>query len=205
MKIIELENVYKKYKKNIILNKINYTFEQGKCYLIVGENGSGKTTLLKAILSLINISGIIKKEKLTIGYIPDSLSFPEYVTVYSFLYNVGLIKKVKPQKIEVFLDIVLKEWDLYKCKNQKIKELSKGMKQKVLILQAMMNNPSVYIFDEALNGLDFNMQIKLIDFIKTMKENNKTIIITSHYANMYKEIVDKMLIIKDGEINEGFN
>lgn len=205
MKIIELENVYKKYNKKIILNKINYAFEQGKCYLIVGENGSGKTTLLKAILSLINISGVIKKEKLTIGYIPDSLSFPEYVTVYSFLYNVGLIKKVKPQKIKIFLDIVLKEWDLYKCKNQKIKELSKGMKQKVLILQSMMNNPSVYIFDEALNGLDFNMQIKLIDFIKTMKENNKTIIITSHYVNMYKEIVDKMLIIKDGEINESFN
>lgn len=209
MKTIETKNLKKSYgfgrSKKDILKNVNLIFEEGKCYLFVGENGCGKTTLLKAILGLIKIKGTVSVENQEIGYVPDNMIFPEYITLYQFLYNMGLIKEMKPNSIKRTLDILITEWELKEHSNKKIRELSKGMKQKILIIQAMMNNPRIYIFDEVLNGLDSAMQNKLLNFIVMMKKTKKTIIITSHYYDMYKSIANRVISIIDGETNERLN
>ncbi|MDD3171649.1 MAG: ABC transporter ATP-binding protein [Bacilli bacterium] len=209
MKTIETKNLKKSYglgrSKKDILKNVNLIFEEGKCYLFVGENGCGKTTLLKAILGLIKIKGTVSVENQEIGYVPDNMIFPEYITLYQFLYNMGLIKGMKTNSIKRTLDILITEWELKEHSNKKIRELSKGMKQKILIIQAMMNNPRIYIFDEVLNGLDSAMQNKLLNFIVMMKKTKKTIIITSHYYDMYKSIANRVISIIDGETNERLN
>lgn len=82
------------------------------------------------------------------------------------------------------------------AKEKKLKELSKGMLQKILIIQSLMVDADVYVFDEVLNGLDVNNQNKFLDYLKVLKDNNKLIIITSHYSDYYKKIVDEIIDMK---------
>lgn len=200
MRIIELKNLSKIYR-NPVLQDINYTFEKGKTYLVIGENGSGKTTLIRLICGLINPSnGIVDKVSNDISYVPDNLNFPDFLNVYKFLYNLGLIYKISRSKLDELINNLLEEWEL--DKNYKMKELSKGMRQKVLIINSILRNGDIYIYDEPLNGLDKDMQIMFIQEIKKLKELEKTIIIISHQANKFKKIYDYKLIIKNGIIYE---
>lgn len=203
MKIIELVNLTKKYKYPV-LYKLNYEFYDGKTYLIVGENGSGKSTLVKLILGLINpSSGYIKKEVSDISYVPDNLIFPEFLSIKDFLFNLGLIYKVEEKRLVELINELLNRWEI--DGGLKLNELSKGMRQKVLLMQAFIMDGSIYIFDEPLNGLDKEMQEVLIDEINKLKRRNKTIIIISHQLNEFENFYDYKLTIKDGLMNEEFN
>ena len=99
------------------------------------------------------------------------------------------------------VDYYLKYWQIEKDKNKKLKELSKGMLQKVIITQALLGKTDVLIFDEALNGLDSTMQKKLLKLIEENKKE-KIVLITSHYKDYYNAVIDKTLIIKDGRLWE---
>lgn len=203
MKIIELVNITKNYKYPV-LYKLNYVFLEGKTYLIVGENGSGKSTLAKLILGLINpSSGYINTQASDISYVPDNLIFPEFLTIRAFLFNLGLIYKVKEVRLVDLINELLLRWEI--DGSLKLNELSKGMRQKVLLMQAFIMDGSIYIFDEPLNGLDKDMQDVLIIEINKRKVRKKTIIIISHQLNEFRDTYDYKLTIKDGLINEELN
>lgn len=198
MKTVNLVNISKRYGKIFILKNINFRFESGKCYLIIGANGAGKSTLLKLINKMIfPTEGDVKLNILKIGYVPDKNVLPQSITVDKFLFTMTKIKK------ENFINTIMlmKYFNIYMERYKKISHLSKGMIQKVLIIQAFLGNPDILIFDEALNGLDTVMQEKLINLIKLVKDKDKIIIITSHYPSYYDEIVDMRLKVEDGKIN----
>ena len=203
MKIIELCNITKNYK-NPVLSNLNYAFLEGKTYLVVGENGSGKTTLIKLILGLINPSfGVINKQVFSISYVPDNFSFPKFLSIYDFLFNLGLIYKIEKKILKETIDYQLNLWMING--DYKLNELSKGMRQKILIIQAMLNNGSLYIFDEPLSGLDQEMQELYFEEVKRLKIENKTIIIITHQINEFKGLYDYRLRIANGNLNEEFN
>ena len=199
MKIVEFVNVTKKYKNKVILDKISLSLEIGKCYMLVGGNGSGKSTLIKLILGLIYPnSGVIIKSNIKIGYVPERYNLPEFIKIDKFI---NLLSDVRKNNIQVnLLNEYYNIFDLGNNQNLKIKELSKGMLQKTVIIQALINDPDLYIFDEALNGLDPKMQDVLLKIINDLKKKNKTIIITSHYPKLYKESVDIIYEIKSNKI-----
>lgn len=198
MKTVNLNNVSKSYNGKIVIDSINYEFESGKCYLILGSNGAGKSTLLYLIMNLIypNV-GNVNLNNLCIGYVPDKNILPMNITIYRFLKIITEIKK------DNILNVVMlmKYFDIYKEKMKKINQLSKGMIQKILIIQAFIGNPDILIFDEALNGLDVKMQNKLINLINKKKKENKIILITSHYPSYYQDVIDYRLNIENGKIN----
>lgn len=198
--LVKLIKITKAYGKNKVLNQIDLELKKGMIYLLVGENGSGKTTILKTLLGLVSYQGQRIMNCNQIGYIPDQLHFPYYVTCYDFIYNLGLIKGMKPEKIKETLEILMGDWEMLPHRNKRIQECSKGTKQKLLVIQAAIANPDLLIFDEALNGLDQKMQLKLLDFIQMMKKKGKTIVITSHYFSMYEPIVNKVLYLREGKI-----
>ena len=167
--------------------------------MIVGENGAGKSTLLKIILGLIYPSGgTINTNNLQIAYVPEKINVPAFIKVGDFLQALADIKGGKSLDIDYYLDY----WNISFTKNKSLNELSKGMLQKVIITQAFLGKPEVFIFDEALNGLDKVMQKKLLELIAREKKKNKIILITSHYQDYYSDIVDKTLEIKNGLIWE---
>lgn len=198
-----LKNITKKYSKKVILNDINYTFEKNKCYMIVGANGSGKSTLIKIILDLIKpTSGHVLKDDYSIGYVPEKYHLAEFLTVETFLLMMGTLRCKEDEVIRKRIDYFLAFWEIEEARNKKLNQLSKGMMQKIVLIQAMIHNPDILILDEALNGLDVEMQKKLINYISFEKSKGKIIIITSHYPKLYENAIDVYLEIKNGKLYE---
>lgn len=201
---IKLSSITKRYKNLLVLDDISYEFNLGKAYLLIGANGSGKSTLIKILLGLVKYDGVITNiDDLKISYIPESINFPDYISIYRFLENLGNIKKI--DNLNEKIDHLLHEWDLYHSKDKLIHQLSKGMKQKLLIINALLDDCDLYIFDEPLNGLDINNQNIFLKKLQELKNNNKTIIISTHYIGFYKMFNDVVLEITNGKLYETAN
>jgi ABC-type multidrug transport system ATPase subunit len=203
MEIIDLITVGKAFGKHVVLKQINYKFKKGFCYLLTGENGSGKSTLIKNILKLnrVTIGEIVMNSK-RIGYVPEKISFPEFVKVAPFLQRLALIKGIDEKNCSEIIEGYLHQWGLIEAKYQFIKNLSKGMVQKVLIIQALLNNPEILIFDEPLNGLDEEAQKQFMDLVYEQKRFSKTIIISTHYPKNYDQVADIQIQIVNKSIYE---
>lgn len=202
MKKIELIRITKKYNKKIILNETNYVFEEGKIYQLVGENGCGKSTLLKIILGFINYNGIVVNSFENYSYVPDKINFPNFIKVNNFIKIISSAKGVEKKAYINKKTELIRAFKMEDKVNNKLSELSKGMKQKVLIICGLIKECDLYIFDEALNGLDKEMQKQFMDYIKKLKNLNKTIIYTTHYEKYFRGLFDVKITIKDGSINE---
>ena len=192
--MIEIYNLQKYYHKKLVLSIDYLHFEKGKVYLLVGFNGSGKSTLLKSILKIIDYKGKIEVNTSKIGFLPERFPEVSYISSLSFLR--GLIIDENEENIHKYaklFNIIL---------NLSISNMSKGNLQKVMIVQAIMNNASLMIFDEPLNGLDPKMQDVFINIIKELKNENRCIIITTHYQKYYENVLDEIIYLENGKIYE---
>lgn len=186
--MIEIRNVNKKYKNNIILNNISLSVPKGVCIGLVGHNGSGKTMLLKAICGFTKIdSGTIdvdnqqilfsKKYIRNAGIIIEQPSFISYLTgLDNLLVLANIQKKISKQDVLLALEKV----GLSDAKHKKVKEYSLGMKQRLRIAQAIMEYPDVLILDEPFNGLDKDSIKDIQNLLLDSKNKGVTILLTSH-------------------------
>lgn len=203
MKTVKLNNVSKKYKDKVVLDNVNISFKTGNSYMLVGYNGAGKTTLLKIIIGLITpTKGEVEKKEIKIGYVPEKYILPEYIKVKDYLMVLGKLRKIPYSKLCSIIDSNLKEWGLYEYRDYKVKQLSKGMIQKIVLIQCFFHEPDLYIFDEALNGLDIKMQEKLLKKIGDLKKQKKIVIITSHYPKLYEEYIDIIYLIENAKVRK---
>jgi ABC-2 type transport system ATP-binding protein len=199
--MIVIKNLNKFINKKHILNDISISFQEGKIYGIVGKNGSGKTMLLRAICGLITPSSgeITFSNNPSFGVIIESPGFMfEQTALFNLQYLSSLNKKASKERIEG----LLVQYGLYEHRNQKVKKYSLGMQQKLGIIQAIMDNPSIVILDEPFNALDdtaLNLVKKSI--LEMNKNNNTTFFIASHDIETIEEICDSIVVIKNGCIN----
>lgn len=206
--IIEISNFSKKYKDRIVLKDINLKIQKGKCYGFVGINGSGKTILFKAICGLINpSSGYIKVDGKEIG---NEVDFPENVGMlieepgflpnYSAFENLKFLADINKKIGESEIYAALKYVELNPYDNKSVKKYSLGMKQRLGVAQAIMEDPDILILDEPMNSLD-KKGVKLIkEKLLELKEKGKTILLTSHIAEHMEELCDFIYEIDDGNI-----
>ena len=194
--MLRLTDVSKRYKNHFALKNININIEKGKLYLFVGENGSGKSTTIKLISKVIfnNSGGIIENNFEKIVYLPDKCSYPNLLNVKTYL-SMYLSKSTNINKIEE----KMKEYHL---ENKMIASLSKGMLQKLGILQIILSNADLYIFDEPLNGLDKVSTQKFKSDIKKLIENEKTVIISTHSRMLFRDLTPNVIKFKGGLVNE---
>ena len=160
--ILKIENLKKEYNKKIILNNINLNVKEGRIYGFLGPNGAGKSTTIRIILGLIKeYNGDIKifncnlsKNRIEIleriGALVESPEYYEHLSAYDNLKVWAIMKNVALSIIDEVLNIV----NLYNNKDKKVKNFSLGMKQRLGIAQALINNPDFLILDEPTNGLD---------------------------------------------------
>lgn len=195
--MIKLHNVIKTYKNKLVLDIKEFNFKQGKSYLLVGSNGSGKSTLIKCILNLNKCtSGEIILNSINIGYIPEKIYFPEFLSINSFLNSI-----LSLYNIDIDNNMIDYYCSLFSIdKNLKINNLSKGMKQKVLIIQSLIHDSNLFIFDEPLNGLDSKSQKVFLDIVEMLKVKNNTIIIATHYPLFYGKKFDYNIKIENNGI-----
>lgn len=206
--ILEVKNYSKTIKDKQILNNINLKLTSGNVYGFYGRNGSGKTMLFRAISTLIyptkgdifidNISIINGNYDLSkIGLLLEEPDFYPYLTG---LDNLSLLYEINNKKDICHIKKIMKEVGLLENQPEKYREYSLGMKQKLRIAQAIMENQGLIILDEPTNGLDEESVIKFHELIKKLKKDNKLILIASHNKDDLRLLCDKIFKIDDGEL-----
>ena len=206
--VLQTNNLTKKYKDFVALDNATITIHKGDIYGLIGRNGAGKTTLMKTITTLTNKTGgsfslFGSEEELTeskrrIGCLIESPAFFDNLTAYQNLKYYSIQKGIVDEKQ---IDKVLKTVDLYKEKNKKFKKFSLGMKQRLGIAFAILDNPDFIILDEPINGLDPIGIKEIRDTLKRLNEEEKiTILISSHILSELYLIANHFCFIDKGRI-----
>ena len=209
---VSFNNVTKEFKNKAVLKGVSFNIEAGDIYGLIGENGAGKTTLLKLMVNLLkptsgNIQVLgkeIKKDSYdylrNIGALIDEPVFYKKLTLYeNFKVHCEYLGFYDEEKLES----ILRRVGLHNKKDRKIKELSFGEKQRLAIAYALITEPELLILDEPTNGLDPIAIVELREILlKLNREFNTTIIISRHAINELETLVNKVMILKNGEIVE---
>ncbi len=207
---IELKNLSKNFDKNKVIDNINITFTEGNIYGLYGRNGSGKSVIMKLICGfLIPTEGQILFDGIdfnTNDEYPNSLravierpSFFPNLTGYENLKLLAEIQnKISDKEIIESLKIV----NLINEKDKKFSKYSLGMKQKLAIAQAIMEDPKIIILDEPFNGIEEKTVSKLIKYLKEEKQKGKIIIFSTHIKEDLDNLADKIYKIENGSIYE---
>lgn len=207
-KIVTLEKVSKSFKKDMVLKDITVEFEKGKIYGIVGKNGSGKTMLFKTIVGFVRpTSGRVFVNGKEIGVDVDFaedigiiIETPGFLSQYNAYKNLQYLASIRNQisKKEIMDAISMVGLDAHSSK--KVGKYSLGMRQRLGIAQAIMENPRLLILDEPMNGLDKEGILIVKALLRKLKDDGKTIIMASHYAEDMEEC-DEIYEMDKGVLN----
>ncbi|MGL4990647.1 MAG: ATP-binding cassette domain-containing protein [Sarcina sp.] len=206
---LSIKNINKKYKNGTVaLSDFSLEMDCG-IYALIGPNGAGKSTLMNIIIGNVKAdSGKIefnnedifkenKKFREILGYVPQKQALYEDFSAEKYLYYIATLKGIEKNLAKERIDNLLIKLDLYEFKDKKIKGYSIGMKQRVLIAQALINDPKVLILDEPTAGLDPKQRINLRNFISEIAMD-KIIIFTTHIISDIENISEEIILIKNG-------
>lgn len=205
---LEIINATKIFKNKTALHPISLKAAAGECIALCGGNGAGKSTLLSIIAGIsspgqgtvrIKDIDILKNRKQylsLIGYMPDEFFAQENLTVEEFLNFYAAFRKISPSRVMEVIQIL----GLEEKRHTRNKQLSKGMRQRLLFGQAWLSQPAVLILDEPTNGLDpFWIDI-FIKLLIDIKNSGTTVIFSTHMMDVAAETADRILFMEDGKI-----
>ena len=209
--ILKINNITKIYKNQFkALDELNLKINEGEIFALLGPNGAGKSTLINTVCGILNFDkgeikvnefDIIKdyrKARSLIGIVPQELNLEAFETVWDNVnYSRGLYGKSPNHE---YIEKLLKELSLWDKKDSKLRELSGGMKRRVLIAKALSHEPKVLFLDEPTASVDVELRKDMWKVIQKLKEKNVTIILTTHYIEEAEEIADRVGIINNGKI-----
>ncbi len=208
---IAINNLSKVYKNGLTaLKNINLNIKKGEIFAMLGPNGAGKTTLINIICGIVKPTGgeiavegfdIIddyRETRSRIGLVPQELTLEQFETVFNNVsYSRGLYgKKPDPAHIEK----VLKQLSLWDKKDRILRQLSGGMKRRVLIAKALSHEPQILFLDEPTAGVDVELRQEMWKVVESLRETGVTIILTTHYIEEAEAIADRVGVINQGEI-----
>lgn len=206
---IEIKNVSKKFKKNVVLNNVNASFESGYIYGLSGRNGSGKSVFLKLLCGLYKpTTGEIlfdykkyDKDNLYLLNMRALIEKPNFFPELTGYENLELLAKIQNKIGKAEIEETLKNVNLYEEKDKKYSEYSLGMKQKLGIAQVLMEDPDIIILDEPFNGIEANSVVKISNILKEEKKKGKLIIISTHIKEDLDNLSDCIYYFDAGEVH----
>ncbi len=211
---LRIENLTKQYGANIAVNGLNVTLTCG-VYGLLGANGAGKTTLMRLLCDIqsptagsVSYDGMPIREmgdryRTLLGYLPQDFGYYPDFTAFRFLMYMASIKGLSRGFAKDRALALLEEVDLIRVKDRKIKTFSGGMKQRLGIAQAMLNDPRVLILDEPTAGLDPKERVRFRNLISTFSQN-KIVLLSTHIVSDVEYIAGTILVMKKGKfIHEG--
>ncbi|WP_285397818.1 ABC transporter ATP-binding protein [Lysinibacillus sp. fls2-241-R2A-57] len=201
--IMEIQNISKQYRGKKILENATFAICANQIIALVGKNGSGKSTLLKIIAELVDAdSGSIVKHRqsLKIGYVPEVTPSHILFTPEEYLYHMGSIRGMAKKQLQQRINDLLELFHLKDARNIRIDNFSKGMKQKVMIMQAMLEDTDLLILDEPLSGLDPKAQSDLEETLSILKNKGLSIVLTCHETKLLQHLVDTVLVIQHNKV-----
>lgn len=208
---LEIKNLSKSYKKKKAVKNVDVKLSPG-IWGLLGANGAGKTTLMRMMSGILEPSeGIVLycgkdirnnvQYRSEFGFLPQEIQFSKDFTVIDYLEYVAALKNIPVDVTKERIDNLLKILTLEDVRKKKIVKLSGGMKRRVGIAQAMLNDPKVLILDEPTAGLDPGERIRFRNFLAaTSKE--RIVVLSTHIVSDIEDIANHVMIMKDGELNK---
>ncbi|MDC2970099.1 ABC transporter ATP-binding protein [Candidatus Pelagibacter sp.] len=206
--ISDLSKVYDNGFK--ALKNINLNIKKGEIFAMLGPNGAGKTTLISIICGIVipssgnvlvddyDIINDFRQTRSRIGIVPQELTLEQFETVFNNIsYSRGLYGK-KPNN--QYIEKILKQLSLWDKKDLRLRQLSGGMKRRVLIAKALSHEPSILFLDEPTAGVDVELRQDMWKIVKSLRESGVTIILTTHYIEEAEAIADRVGVINQGEL-----
>lgn len=209
MAVIEIENLTKDYGNKKGIFDVSFSVKEGEVVGFLGSNGAGKTTTIRHLMGFISPqkgrAQILNMDcfrnascvQMKVGYLPGEIAFMDNMSGKEFIEFMAKMKKMKDltyaRELTEYLEIDTQV---------KIKKMSKGMKQKIGLIIAFMQNVPILILDEPTTGLDPIMQNKFVELIKREKDAGKTILMSSHIFEEVENTCDRVVMIKDGKLSQ---
>jgi ABC-2 type transport system ATP-binding protein len=204
--VIEFNHVTKKYYSLTALRDVSLSIPQGEVVGLLGPNGAGKTTLIKLLAGLIGpTDGELRATDNgsswpTIGYKPERLVFPGNLVTSQYLEMVAGLCNVAREQIDTVVLESLARVNLIAASNKQIKTLSKGMRQRLGLAQALIGDPDLLLLDEPSSGLDPEGQEEMQTYIEELRAVGKTILMSSHQLTEVTRVCTYLVILKDGQV-----
>ncbi|WP_018963736.1 ABC transporter ATP-binding protein [Coprothermobacter platensis] len=208
MESLRVENLKKYYGKTKAVDGVSFSLNDGEVVGLLGPNGAGKTTTLKCIAGLlrqtegsITIKGMDHRDDIArskLSYVPEVLDIYEGLTVWDHMKFIALAYELSDWETKAYS--LLERFDLTEKRSELGLNLSKGMRQKVMICCGLMHDPDVLLFDEPLVGLDPRAVRELKDVFVTLKNAGKSLLISTHMLDTAQNFCDRVLVMKAGKL-----
>ena len=210
MNAIEIKNLTVAYGENIALEDLNLNIEVGSLMALVGPNGAGKSTLIKTILKFLKqITGEIKINAKTLAYVPqrNSVDWDFPTTLFDVVEmgcygRVGLFKKVSKEEKHKVLKAI-EQVGMSEFKDRQISELSGGQQQRAFIARALVQEADIYLMDEPFQGVDSTTEKSIVEILKQLKAEGKTIIVVHHDLQTVPTYFESVALINKAVIISG--
>ena len=210
MNAIEIKNLTVAYGENIALEDLNLNIEVGSLMALVGPNGAGKSTLIKTILKFLKqITGEIKINAKTLAYVPqrNSVDWDFPTTLFDVVEmgcygRVGLFKRVSKEEKQKVLKAI-EQVGMLEFKDRQISELSGGQQQRAFIARALVQEADIYLMDEPFQGVDSTTEKSIVEILKKLKSEGKTIIVVHHDLQTVPTYFESVALINKAVIISG--
>jgi ABC-2 type transport system ATP-binding protein len=210
--MLEARGLTKCYASIPAVNDVNFKVQEGEILGYLGPNGSGKSTTVKMITGLLeptrgqvlfagaDIRSDLAGYKQRLGYVPEEAALYLYLTGWEYLDFVGTLRGMSRNRIRSRVEALLDLFSLYPYRHAPIASYSKGMRQRVLVIAALMHDPQLLIFDEPLSGLDVSSAMIFRKLVKSLGEQGKIIFYCSHVLEVVEKICSHVLILSKGKL-----
>jgi ABC-2 type transport system ATP-binding protein len=210
--VIEAIGITKYYGRSIALDEVSFRIGKGQVLGYLGPNGSGKSTTVKILVGLLqpnqgrvlydgrDIQSDLVAYKRHIGYIPEEPNLYPYLTGHEYLEMIGIFRAMPRALMTAKINGLLELFSLSSHRHIALSSYSKGMRQRVSIIAAIMDNPDLLIFDEPLSGLDVTTALILTSLIKELSGRGKIIFYCSHVLEVVEKVCSHLLILKRGKV-----
>ena len=207
---LSLQNITKKYSDKVAVNDVSLSIEKGITGLL-GANGAGKTTLMRMVADIIKpdagsitydgvpISVLDSEYRNIFGYLPQEFGFYPEFTVIDYLDYMAALKGLTKADSKRKIDSLLEQMTLTDVRRKKIRKLSGGMRRRVGIAQALLNDPAILILDEPTAGLDPKERVRFRELIEELGKKS-IVLLSTHIVSDIEHIADKIIMMKDGSL-----
>lgn len=208
--MLEARLLTKRYAGVPAVANVNFTIESHQVLGYLGPNGSGKSTTVKMLIGLLqpseggvyfngeNIRDNLTEYKRRLGYVPEEPNLYPYLSGHEYLAMVGQLRGLNGSTLALKLDEYLRLFSLHGSRHVSLARYSKGMRQRVLIISALLHNPDVLVFDEPLSGLDVTSALIFRHLVRHLSEAGKTIFYCSHVLEVVEKVCTHAIILRKG-------
>lgn len=210
--MLEARSLTKCYASLPAVNNVSFTIRPGEILGYLGPNGSGKSTTVKMITGLMaptrgevlfhghNITRDLPAFKRRLGYVPEEAPLYPFLTGWKYLEFVGTLRGMDREQLRKRACALLELFTLYAHRHGSIASYSKGMRQRVLLIAALMHDPEILVFDEPLSGMDITSAMVFRKLVKSLGEQGKIIFYCSHVLEVVEKLCSHVLILRQGEL-----